>query len=61
MASATRTKFKRQQWRDANKEDVAYILEEVWFIAPDETFYKIFSNQAMRGVYSTIELSKADL
>ena len=48
-------------WREQNKEDVAHLLEEVWCIELEETFYNIFNKLAIRGIDNVVELSKEDL
>ena len=52
MPSETRSKSqsKRQAWREQNEEDIVHLLEEARDVEPEETFYKIFTKLAIRGV-----------
>ena len=35
-------KTEKQTWDEQNREDVIHILEEVWCLETEDTFYKIF-------------------
>ena len=40
----------REKRRTENKEDIEHLLEEIQDFNPDETFYKIFSREAKKGI-----------
>ena len=59
MAPTTRSN--RDKRRAENQEDINHLLEEVWGLDPEETFYKIFSRESKKGIQDVIEMSKEDL
>ena len=61
MAPATGTRFKREKPRMENKEDIKYLLEEIWDFQPDKTFYKIFSRHASKGIQDVVNQTKDEL
>ena len=58
---APKLRPKREKRREETKEDIKNLLREVWDFDPEETFYKIFSRQASKGIQDAIDLSKEEL
>ena len=44
-----------------NKEDVVHLLEEAWFIGPEDTVPKIFNKFTIRDIDTILKLSKGEL
>ena len=51
----------RENRRAENQEDIKHLLKEVWYFDLDETFCKIFSIEAKKGIQDVIDMSKEDL
>ena len=60
MVEAT-TAVTRSTRNAALKEDVKYLLEELWGIEEDDMFYKIFTKDAKRGAHKFINFTKDEL
>ena len=61
---ATRSKkgkSDRQKFDEQNREDVIHILEKVWCLNPEDTFYKIFHKYSKRGIHQMLHDSKEDV
>ena len=58
---APELRSKREKRRVETKEDIRHLLEEIYDFDPEETFYKIFSKQAIKGIQDSMNLSKEEL
>ena len=59
MDPATRSNIQKR--RTETQEDIKHLLEEIQDFDPDETFYKIFSREAKKGIQDVIDMSKDEL
>ena len=57
-AAADNTRSRRKA---ALKEDVKHLLEELWDVEEDETFYKIFTRETKKGMHKFINFYRDDL
>ena len=47
-------KTEKQIFDKKNREDVIHILENLWFINPEDAFYKIFYKKTKNGINQII-------
>ena len=53
--------FFREQKNQATKEDIKYLLEEIWCCESDEPFHQILSREGKEGTHIVLHESRAEL
>ena len=53
-----KSKTDKQMFDDKNREDIVHMLEQVWCLEPEDTFYKIFQKALKRGIPPILHMSK---